>query len=266
MLELESRLRELRTNPSFLGQSLHWLPETVSTQDDCRRLTEETDGSVVVIADRQLAGRGQYGRKWEAPSGLGLLMSFSLAGAPPGSAALSTWAAAAVASVLRRRFGLPAKVKWPNDVLVGGRKIAGVLVEVRGVAVIGVGVNVLQRPSDFPDDCRLPPTSIAMENNAAPDRVAVAALLLDELERFGSPTEIEVQRRIFDAWKPRLDVQPGMPAIATLQDGSHEGELLDIDLLDGVRLRSATGVIRIPLARLVRLEPIDDGARSASKG
>jgi BirA family transcriptional regulator, biotin operon repressor / biotin---[acetyl-CoA-carboxylase] ligase len=254
MNDFESRLSELRRHPTFLARSIHWLAETASTQDNCRRLTEASGESLAVIADRQTAGRGQYGRRWEAPPALGLLMSVSLPGPPPEIPALSMWAAAAAAIMLETQFGLEAKVKWPNDVLLGGKKIAGLLAEVRGFAVIGVGINVLQQPDDFPSDCRLPPTSIAMETGLTADRVAVAAALLDELERLGKPTESDTCERIVDAWKERLDVQPGDAVTATLSDVTYEGELLAIDLRDGLQLQTESSRIRIPLERLLRLE------------
>lgn len=254
----QQRLRLLRSASfgAFQSENIHWIDETGSSNDDCRRLTTELGGrSVVVLADQQTAGRGQYGRRWEAPSGLGVLMSFSLPEAPPERAILSAWAAAAAAATLERKFALHPKVKWPNDVLVGGRKIAGVLVEVSGFAVIGIGLNVLQQPGDFPDDCRMPPTSVAIETGSTPDRVEIASGLIEELERLAAPSIHEAQDRIFDAWRTRLDVQPGDAVIATLHDGAAlQGELLEVNLRDGVRLRTESGTIRIPLERLSRLE------------
>ena len=254
----QERLRSLRAESpdAFLGEVIHWVGETGSSNDDCRRLTAEAGGrSVIVLADRQTAGRGQYGRRWDSPAGLGVLMSFSLPESPPANPILSAWAATAMAMMLERKFDLKPRVKWPNDVLVDGRKIAGVLVEVSGVAVIGIGLNVLQQPTDFPDDCRLPPTSIAMETGSIPDRVEVAAALLEELERLAGPSIHESQNRIFDAWRSRLDVQPGDAVVATLHDGARsEGEFVEMILRDGVRLRTESGTLRIPLVRLSRLE------------
>jgi BirA family biotin operon repressor/biotin-[acetyl-CoA-carboxylase] ligase len=260
--ELQERLRRLRAESaggtSFLGDRVQWLEETGSTNDDCRRLTEESGGgSVVVLADRQTAGRGQYGRRWEAPPGLGVLLSFSVPLPTPESALLTAWASAATAMMLERLYDLAVNVKWPNDVLGGGRKIAGVLVEVRGVAVVGIGVNVLQRPHHFPDDCRLPPTSILMETGAAPDRAAVAASLLDELERLAAPSLTESQDCIFSAWQERLDVRPGEHVTATWHEGALSGELLDLHPRDGLRLRTERGVVRIPGVRLLRVEPAE---------
>lgn len=250
----QDRLRQMFPPSFILPHDLHWLSETASTQDDCRRLTEEANRSVVVIADRQTAGRGQYGRTWEAPSGLGLLMSVSLPGPAANSKALSMWAAAALAVMLERKFGLHPRVKWPNDVLVNGRKIAGVLVESRGFAVVGIGLNVLQQPGDFLPQTRLPPTSIALETTSAPDRVEVAASLLEELNRLGSPSDAASAKRIFEEWRSRLDVQQGDLVLATLVDSTTAGEFLDLVIQNGLRLRTNMGVVRIPLERLVRLE------------
>jgi BirA family biotin operon repressor/biotin-[acetyl-CoA-carboxylase] ligase len=254
MTSPQDRLRQMAP-PGFISpDDIHWLFETASTQNDCRRLTEEANRSVVVIADRQSAGRGQYGRTWEAPSGLGLLISVSLPGPTADSKALSMWAAAAIAVMLEQEFGMQPRVKWPNDVLVNGRKIAGVLVETRGSAVVGIGLNVLQQAGDFPPQTRLPPTSIAMETKANPDRVEVAASLLEELSLLGSPSDAASAKQIFGEWRTRLDVQSGDQVLATLAESTTAGEFIDLEIQSGLRLRTDTGVARIPLERLVRLE------------
>src|SRR5215212_284964 len=106
---LQQHLRRRRAavaGPIFFHPDLlFWCGETGSTNDDCRRLAAGSPNrSVVVIADRQTAGRGQYGRNWEAPAGLGVLMSFSLPGTPPDVALLSIWGAAAAAMLLEKQY------------------------------------------------------------------------------------------------------------------------------------------------------------------
>jgi len=256
--DLQERLRQIRGDvaPRLFGtEDIHWLSETCSTNDDCRRLTEEAGSRpVVVLADRQTAGRGQYGRTWEAPPGLGVLMSLSVSFPQLENALLTAWASAAAAIMLERTFSLRATVKWPNDVLIDGRKIAGVLVEVRGFAVVGIGLNVLQRAEHFPSDCRLPPTSIAIETGVDADRLGVAISLLDELERLGAPTLADARDAIVDAWRSRLDVRPGQTVVAAWTEGTHTGELLDLDPINGLRLRTSNSVVRIPGPRLLRVE------------
>jgi BirA family biotin operon repressor/biotin-[acetyl-CoA-carboxylase] ligase len=140
----------------------------------------------VVAADEQTAGRGRLGRRWLAPPGTSLLVSVAFAPqtgterlpelSPLGAHAL----AAAIASVT----GLRAVVKYPNDVLIRGRKVAGVLGEARGGRVVlGFGVNVNVAAGLLPGDADTPPTSLLLESGEPVDRGLLLAALLEELER-----------------------------------------------------------------------------------
>jgi BirA family biotin operon repressor/biotin-[acetyl-CoA-carboxylase] ligase len=132
-----------------------------STQGVARRLAVAgAPEGTTVLADHQVAGRGQRGRVWVAPPGTGLLFSVVLRPPAPPSRwpELTLAAARAVAESAQREAGVAARVKWPNDVLVGERKLAGVLAEgVVGPAsfvVLGIGINVAQRPDEWPADLR----------------------------------------------------------------------------------------------------------------
>ncbi len=130
-----------------LGRPRIHLRETGSTSDRARALAERgAPHGTHVTADAQSAGRGRQGRTWTAPPGRALLLSLVLRGAPP---LLPLAAAVAVAEVC----GEGARIKWPNDVLLDGRKVAGILVEARpqhGWAVLGIGINVAVRVEDLP--------------------------------------------------------------------------------------------------------------------
>jgi BirA family transcriptional regulator, biotin operon repressor / biotin---[acetyl-CoA-carboxylase] ligase len=105
---------------------------------------------LVVLADDQTAGRGQHGRTWTCPGGAGVLMSV-LIFPPPAlrrPAILTAWAAVAVCDVIATTFALEATIKWPNDVLIEGRKVCGILIEQTRAAVAGIGVNVNQ-PAEY---------------------------------------------------------------------------------------------------------------------
>lgn len=150
------------------------------------------DGTVVV-ADFQTAGRGRRGRAWHAEPGTSLLASIVVRPSLPVRLLplLSLAAAVAVAEALVRAGGVAARLAWPNDVVIGGRKVAGILLESRLAAaplcVVGVGVNVGARR--FPGPLAARATSLAIEAGRAPDRDA----LLDEL------------LRAFVAWRARLE-------------------------------------------------------------
>jgi BirA family biotin operon repressor/biotin-[acetyl-CoA-carboxylase] ligase len=141
----------------------------------------EREGATVA-ADLQTRGRGRLGRRWEAPAGRALLFSVLLRPSPPMSLwpELSLVAGEAVAAALP----LPATVAAPNDVLAGGRKLAGILPEASdGRVVLGIGVNVNQRADELPAEAAKPPTSLRLETGRDWPRGPLLAAILLELER-----------------------------------------------------------------------------------
>ncbi|HEX8103317.1 MAG TPA: biotin--[acetyl-CoA-carboxylase] ligase [Solirubrobacteraceae bacterium] len=135
----------------MIGAPRVHLRTTSSTNDVARALAAAgAPAGTIVTAAEQTAGRGRQGRRWTAPPGRALLLSVVVRALDP---LLSLRAGLAVADVV----GADARVKWPNDVLVDGRKVAGILVEGRpqeGWAVIGIGVNVAVAPDDLPEELR----------------------------------------------------------------------------------------------------------------
>jgi BirA family biotin operon repressor/biotin-[acetyl-CoA-carboxylase] ligase len=129
------------------------------------------DGTVVT-ADEQTAGRGRQGRTWTAPPGAALLYSAVLRPLTPRHSLLPLAVALAVCETAERlRPGVECKVKWPNDVHLDGRKLAGILIEARpqdGWAVIGVGLNLTIRPEDFPPELQDRATSLSRPRPAGP--------------------------------------------------------------------------------------------------
>jgi len=128
----------------------------------------------IVVASRQTRGKGRRGRTWLDEPGSNILMSAVLAENRPPSeySQLSFTASLAVAELLRSKCGLPAEIKWPNDVVVRGRKIAGILVEIAltrvgSTAVVGIGLNV--RQTSFPDEIADIATSIALQGGSCTD-------------------------------------------------------------------------------------------------
>ena len=139
----------------------------------------------LVVADHQTAGRGRLGRSWDAPSGTALLCSLLLKPPPERpTPELSLVAGIAVADALERLLGLAVQIKWPNDVMLRRRKIAGCLAEVReGAVVLGIGVNVNQSRAELPDNAG----SIRTLTGRTADREVVLSTVLEDLaNRYGS--------------------------------------------------------------------------------
>jgi BirA family biotin operon repressor/biotin-[acetyl-CoA-carboxylase] ligase len=160
------------------GRPYLWCERCPSTQELARGLPE----GGVAACDEQTAGRGRHGRSWVSPPGSGLLFSLALRPRTPPDrlAAFSLVAAEAVAVICHPE----ALVRWPNDVVIGGRKLAGVLPELReGTLVVGVGINVDLDAGRLPADARVPPTSLLIETGRPGDRVELLVSLLEELER-----------------------------------------------------------------------------------
>jgi len=172
-----------------LGHPYRFVPECASTQ----RLIETGDAEGVTVAtDLQTHGRGRLGRRWEAPAGKALLFSVLLQPTPPMALwpELSLVAGDAVAAALREAAALPAELSHPNDVLIGGRKVAGILPEAStGRVVLGVGVNVNQTAEQLPSGTPKPPTSLRIESEREWERAPLLAAVLFEVER------------AYDAWQ-----------------------------------------------------------------
>jgi BirA family transcriptional regulator, biotin operon repressor / biotin---[acetyl-CoA-carboxylase] ligase len=166
-----------------LGRVYTYVDRCESTQ---RLLPEDAPEGAVAVADEQLAGRGRLDRRWEAPKGTSVLCSIVLRPAvdPSRLPELSLVAGRACAAALAEVASITPTVKFPNDVLVDGRKIAGILAEARdGRVVLGVGVNVTQTEQDLPHRTETPPTSLLLATGRRIGRVELLVALLAHLER-----------------------------------------------------------------------------------
>lgn len=162
-----------------LGRPYRFVPACASTQ---RLIADDDPEGATVATDHQTEGRGRLGRVWVDAPGRGLLFSVLLLPSVPMARwpELSVVAGEAVAAAI----GAGAEVMYPNDVMIGGRKVAGVLPEASpGRVVLGVGVNVNQRGHELPQDAVKPPTSLLLETGAERARAPLLAAVLLELER-----------------------------------------------------------------------------------
>jgi BirA family biotin operon repressor/biotin-[acetyl-CoA-carboxylase] ligase len=192
-LNAQSIQRTLSTK-SF-GRTLHVLDEVASTNTHAAALA--LDGAphgTVVVAETQTAGRGRLGRRWHSPSGKNLHCSILLR-AMPAREQQPLWlswipltAALAIGRAVQVVANLKVSVKWPNDLLIGDRKLGGVLCESSGVGtahaavIVGIGLNVNIRRDEFPEELREIATSLMIEAQQPFDRAALLSTLLSELE------------------------------------------------------------------------------------
>jgi BirA family transcriptional regulator, biotin operon repressor / biotin---[acetyl-CoA-carboxylase] ligase len=150
-----------------------------------RLLREDDDEGTIAVAEEQTEGRGRLGRIWHAPARTSVLVSVLLR--PPVESArlpeLSLVAGGAVAEAIAELTGIEPAIKFPNDVLIGGRKVAGILAESsEGRVVLGVGVNANQTEAELPEDAQTEPTSLRIELGEPVDRAQLLAAILARLE------------------------------------------------------------------------------------
>jgi BirA family biotin operon repressor/biotin-[acetyl-CoA-carboxylase] ligase len=147
--------------------------------------SDRANDGVVVLAAEQTAGRGQHGRNWQCPAGSGVLLSLLLF--PPDTlrrpALLTAWAAVSVTETIHQATGLQATIKWPNDVLLRGRKVCGILIEQTRGTVLGIGLNVNQSAESLATALLPEASSLAVAAGARFDCADVARTLIAELDR-----------------------------------------------------------------------------------
>ena len=187
-----------------IGRDIEYRTELASTQDRARALAAAGSGPAVVVADHQTAGQGTRGRSWDAPARTSLLASWLFRPAPAEPALFALLAGVAVARALARLGMKEASLKWPNDVDAGQKKVAGALAHATtdgegGSLVLGIGVNVHQRPDDFPPQLREIATSLALAGHAV-DRLSLLVDLTRELDRVAVPAE---RGAALDEWRKR---------------------------------------------------------------
>jgi len=191
--DIKARLEsfEASLKPRIIGSEILVFDETASTNDVVEHLAKSgAREGLVVFAESQTRGRGRHGRAWSSPRGKGLWFSVLLRPAlPPAAASRITVAASvAVARAIRQTCCVDARIKWPNDVILNGRKVAGILTELRAeadeilLAILGIGIDVNCAIEDFPPEVAKIATSLQIETGHAQDRVALAAQVLGEFD------------------------------------------------------------------------------------
>jgi BirA family transcriptional regulator, biotin operon repressor / biotin---[acetyl-CoA-carboxylase] ligase len=181
------------------GRPYLYFERCESTQ---RELAADAPEGAVAVAEEQTAGRGRLGRRWYAPARTSVLVSVNLRPdvPTPRLPELSLIAGRAVADAISAETGISAEVKFPNDVLIGGRKVAGILAEVRDDRVVlGIGINANIAADELPNEVDTPATSLEVETGKPIDRPKLLATVLERLET------------AYDAWVNAAGSRPIAP-------------------------------------------------------
>jgi BirA family biotin operon repressor/biotin-[acetyl-CoA-carboxylase] ligase len=185
--DLLSRLGKAKV----IGRDIRVFQETTSTNDVIEKLARDgVKEGVVVFAESQTRGRGRLGRKWLSPGQKGLWFSVLLRPdlRPQEATQLTVAAATALVRAIALQTGLKPEIKWPNDILIRNRKVAGILTEMSAEldhvkhVILGIGVDVNLNPGEFPPELRKLATSLKIETGGTTSRSELAAAILRELE------------------------------------------------------------------------------------
>lgn len=228
---------EVGLGTRIIGKSVVSFDSVPSTIDAASSLAQQgaRDGAVVV-AESQSGARGRLGRKWSSPRGVGIWTSIILRPSiPPRDAPkLTLLAAVSVATVLREQYGLDTKIKWPNDVVAGGRKICGALTELVAeqdavrYLITSFGLNVNQTRSKFPAEVREIATSMRIESGRKLDRPDVFRNVLREFDRQYVNFREHGGGNILTQWR-KLSGTLGKHVKVQLRDEHIEGIAQDVD-------------------------------------
>lgn len=251
-------------HPRRVGRRIVVLPEIDSTNSYALQMLavregEAADGTVV-FAERQTTGRGRLGRSWHSPAGASVMCT-TLLNEPVHVARPAFWmmtAGLAVVRAIEAATVISPTIRWPNDVYVGSRKVAGILVEASVVAggsdlktpisigaasawlAIGIGINCLQQAAHFPPEIRNGATSLDIESKSPIDRMAVARALVMQMDGFfADPASIDDDRLAAEWCAASADI--GARVVLACGEERHLGVILDVHPREGLVLQLDDG-------------------------
>lgn len=186
----ESALAKIRQT-EWIGEKIFYFPVIDSTNSKAKQFAEEgCKSGTLVIAEQQEAGRGRLGRNWESPQGAGIFMTVVLKPKmnPNNASMLTLVAALAVSAAIRKQTGRSAGIKWPNDIVMNGKKVCGILTEMSAQVdcinhiVIGIGINV--HNEIFPEELTDMATSLFLETGERLNRAVLIEEIWEQFERY----------------------------------------------------------------------------------
>jgi len=243
-------LQQLRADfsPKRVGRRIEWRLHVRSTQDELKMIEPEAEDGTVLLGETQDSGRGRLTRSWFAPFG-GIWMSILLRPKWQKSHQVPSLAfAASVAKAISTVTGLSPLVKWPNDVTVGSRKVAGILAEGAYSSnrldrlIVGLGVNANMKPTLFPKELRGSATSLSQELGHQIDRNLLTRKILEEIDNAYGRFESGAAGELLDEARMACSTV-GRKVKITSAEGSFEGEAVDVGDDGELLLRLRSGAI-----------------------
>ena len=246
--------------PCALVGKIYFSQTIDSTNNRARRLAEKgASEGTLIISDEQTAGRGRMGRSWISPPGTGIWFSLLLRPAvtPTRATLITPLVAVALSRSIREETGLPAGIKWPNDILIRGKKAAGILTEIstcqRSIRYIIVGIGINVNTEYFPEEIRGKATSLSLSSGCRISRLKILLSLLLKLERQYLDF---TRKKDFDSILldyRRMSVTIGNQVSIAVPDGKLTVEAIDITETGGLLIKSNDGTIEEIISGEVQL-------------
>jgi BirA family biotin operon repressor/biotin-[acetyl-CoA-carboxylase] ligase len=236
-------------NTKRIGREILVYNRTTSTNDIAHRYAKDKNNDgLVIFAEEQTAGKGRAGNKWYSKRSDSILCSILLTAEKINPELLSLVCAIAVADAISRPASSQLKIKWPNDIMLNGRKLAGILLEAkldnsRNTFIVGIGINCHQKKKDFPGELKQTATSIDIESHSIVDRIGLAKRLLSSFDYWLDLAYIN-KKEVTDRWR-ELSIQLGHRVTLLFNGKKFTGNCIGIDPEKGLILQLETGGIRM---------------------
>jgi BirA family biotin operon repressor/biotin-[acetyl-CoA-carboxylase] ligase len=233
----------------WLGRTIHFYNAVESTNLIALELAQEGEAEgTVVLADQQLSGRGRGDRSWHSPAGVGIYCSIVLRPkmVPAKGQLITLMAGVSIVKAITLKTGLSPRVKWPNDILINDKKVAGILLESKlsggqiGYSVLGFGINVNNGSADFPEGLGFNASSLFLELKRPVDRSTLVVEVFAQLERLYHKLQREDFPEVLEQWR-HYSSTLGQRVRIRQKDKATEGIAVDLAEDGGLLVREDGG-------------------------
>ena len=239
---------KIKVNTKRIGRKILVYKSTSNTNDIAAEYAKDkkNDG-LTIFAEEQTAGRGRAGTEWHSGRADSILCSILLTACKCNAELLSLTLAVAVAETIGKIAGSQAKIKWPNDIILNGKKVAGIMVESkidkgRTAYILGIGINCHQKKSSFPRQLQTRATSIDIESRSIVDRISLAKRLLTSVDHWLEVAQ-NTGKKVTDRWR-KLSTLLGHRVTLIFNRKKFTGNCIGIDPEKGLILQLDTGGTR----------------------